>query len=68
MDLYNLKGMPVTIEQAQYTWCVEMLLRGISLDDMQILTGLSIEQLGPYGVRAKEKAVLEKGLALDKAK
>ena len=68
LDLYNLNGTPPTIEQAQQTWCVEMLLRGITLDDMQILTGLSIEQLGPYGVRAKEKAVLEKGLALDKPK
>ena len=68
LDLYNLNGTPPTIEQSQQTWCVEMLLRGITLDDMQILTGLSIEQLGPYGVRAKEKAVLEKGLALDKPK
>ena len=68
LDLYNLNGTPPTIEQAQQTWCIEMLLRGITLDDLQILTGLSIEQLSPYGVRAKEKAVLEKGLALDKAK
>ena len=68
LDLYNLNGTPPTLEQAQQTWCIEMLLRGITLDDMQILTGLSLEQLVPYGVRAKEKAVLEKGLALDKAK
>ncbi len=68
LDLYNLNGTPPTLEQAQQTWCVEMLLRGIPLDDMQILTGLSIEQLAPYGVRAREKSVLEKGLALDKAK
>ena len=68
MDLLNLNGTPLTIEQAQQTWCIEMLLRGITLDDMQILAGLSIEQLAPYGVRAKEKTVLEKGLALDKAK
>ena len=66
--LQNLNGTSPTIEQAQQTWCIEMLLRGITLDDMQILTGLSLEQLAPYGVRAKEKAVLEKGLALDKAK
>jgi hypothetical protein len=56
----------VSIEQAQQTWCVEMLLRGISLTDMQILTGMSIEQLAPYGQRAK--AVLEQGLSLDKPK
>ena len=68
LDLSNLNGTPPTIEQAQQTWGIEMLLRGITLDDLQILTGLSIEQLAPYGVRAKEKGVLEKGLALDKPK
>ena len=67
-DLLNLNGTPLTIEQAQQTWCIEMLLRGITLDDMQILAGLSIDQLAPYGQRAKEKAVLGKGIALDKSK
>jgi AcrR family transcriptional regulator len=65
-DLLGINGQPVAIGQAQQTWCVEMLLRGISLEDMVILTGLSIKQLAPYGKRAKEKAVLEQGLALDK--
>jgi AcrR family transcriptional regulator len=65
-DLLGLNGRPLAIEQTQQTWVVEMLLRGISLEDMAILTGLSIEQLTPYGKRAKEKAVLEQGLALDK--
>jgi hypothetical protein len=68
IDLLGLDGQVVSIEQAQQTWCVEMLLRGISLTDMQILTGLSIEQLAPYGQRAKAKAVLEQGLSLDKPK
>ena len=68
MNLLGLDGQKVLIEQAQQTWCVEMLLRGISLADMQILTGLSIEQLAPYGQRAKAKAVLEQGLSLDKPK
>ncbi len=67
-DLLTLEGKPPTIAQAQQTWCVEMLLRGISLDDMQILTGLTLAQLAPYGKRAKEKAVLEQGLSLDKQK
>jgi hypothetical protein len=68
IDLLGLDGQIVSIEQAQQTWCVEMLLRGISLADMQILTGMSIEQLAPYGQRAKAKAVLEQGLSLDKPK
>jgi AcrR family transcriptional regulator len=67
-DLLTLEGKPPTIAQAQYTWCVEMILRGIQLEDMQILTGLSLEELAPYGLRAKEKAVLEQGLSLDKHK
>jgi AcrR family transcriptional regulator len=67
-DLLGLDGKTVAIEQAQQTWVVEMLLRGISLTDMQILTGLSIDQLTPYGQRAKARAVLEQGLSLDKQK
>jgi AcrR family transcriptional regulator len=65
-DLLGLDGKSVAIKQAQQTWVVEMLLRGISVEDMQILTGLSIEQLTPYGQRAKAKAVLVQGLSLDK--
>lgn len=67
-DLLTLEGKSPKLEQAQQTWCVEMLLRGISLEDMQILTGLTLEQLTPYGKRAKQKTVLEQGLLLDKQK
>lgn len=67
-DLLTLEGKPPTLEQAQQTWCVEMLLRGMTVEAMAILTGLSIAQLTPYAQRAKEKAVLEQGLALDKQK
>ncbi len=65
-DLVGLNGQPLSIDQAQQTWVVEMLMRGISLEDMQILTGMSLENLTIYGRRAKEKTVLEQGLALDK--
>ncbi len=67
-DLLTLEGKPPTIVQAHYTWGVDMILRGMQLEDMQILTGLSMDQLAPYGLRAKEKAVLEQGLSLDKHK
>jgi AcrR family transcriptional regulator len=66
IDLVGLDGRSLVVEQARQTWVVEMLMRGISLEDMQILTGMSLEQLAIYGQRAKEKTVLEKGLALDK--
>jgi AcrR family transcriptional regulator len=73
-DLVGLDGQLLSIDQAQQTWAVEMLMRGISLEDMQILTGVSItngtagesDRLLAYGRRAQEKLVLEKGLALDK--
>jgi AcrR family transcriptional regulator len=68
IDLVGLDGQLLSINQAQQTWIVEMLMRGINLEDMQILTGMSIEQLIVYGRRAKEKTVLEQGLALDKQK
>jgi hypothetical protein len=67
-DLLTLEGKQPKLEQAQQTWCVEMLLRGMSLEDMRILTGMSLEQLTPYGKRAKQKTVLEQGLLLDKQK
>ncbi len=68
VELLTLTGNAPTIDQSQQTWCVEMLMRGISVEDLKILTGQSIEQLTPYVKRAQEKAVLEKGLALDKSK
>ncbi len=64
-DQRGFDGQPPTIVQAQQTWRVEMLLRGMSLVDMAILTGLSIGELAPYGDRANAKAVLAQGLALD---
>ncbi len=67
-DLITLAGQPPTLVQPQQTWCVEMLMRGMSLEDLQILTGQAIEQLTPYSQRAKQKAVLEQGIALDKQK
>lgn len=53
------------ISQAQQTWCVEMLMRGISLEDLSILTGWELAQLQPYAHRAKEKAALEQATLLD---
>jgi site-specific recombinase XerD len=64
-DLLTMDGRSPAIHQAQQTWCVEMLMRGIDLEAMEILTGRSIEQLAPYAQRAKAKAALEKSIALD---
>jgi hypothetical protein len=42
-----------------------MLMRGISLENLIILTGCDRIQLQPYVRRAKEKAALEQATRLD---
>jgi len=56
---------PLFIEQARQTWCVEMLMKGIDLEDLSILSGWDTSQLQPYARRAREKAALERALRLD---
>jgi hypothetical protein len=63
--LLATNGHPPTLDQAQQTWCVEMLMRGISLENLQILTHWRPEQLRPYAQRAREKVALEQALRLD---
>jgi AcrR family transcriptional regulator len=64
-ELELREAIAPTIKQAQQTWCVEMLTRGLSLEAMQILTGWTAQQLEPYAQRAKEKAALEQAIRLD---
>ncbi|WP_287129677.1 TetR family transcriptional regulator [Candidatus Cyanaurora vandensis] len=54
-----------TIEQARQTWGVEMLLRGITPEDLTVLSGLTQLELQPYLKRVKEKQALEQALKLD---
>jgi len=54
-----------SIEQARQTWCVELLMRGMSVEDLSILSGLDVKQLEPYVRRAKEKTALERAIRLD---
>ena len=58
-------GLP-SIEQTQSTWCVEMLMRGITIDGMQLITGWKASQLEYYIHRAKEKAAVLEAINLDK--
>lgn len=53
------------IEQAQQTWCVELLMRGMTIEQLQILTRWPISDLQPYADRAKEKLALEQAIRLD---
>lgn len=52
--------------QAHQTWCVEMLMRGMTLENLSLLTGQELEQLQPYAQRAREKAALEQAAQLDR--
>ncbi len=63
--LLTSEGQPLLIEQARQTWCVEMLMRGMDLEDLSILSGWNTKQLQPYFRRAREKAAIERALRLD---
>ncbi len=63
--LLTPSGQPPAIEQAQQTWCVEMLMKGINLEDLSILTGWDLAKLQPYARRAREKAAVEQAIRLD---
>ncbi|NJM59621.1 MAG: hypothetical protein HC849_04540 [Oscillatoriales cyanobacterium RU_3_3] len=64
--LLTLEGEAIAIEQTQQTWCVEMLMRGMNLEDMRILTGWDAAKLLPYARRAREKTALEQAIRLDR--
>jgi AcrR family transcriptional regulator len=65
IDRLNLDESPLRLEQTQQTWCVEMLMRGMPLEDLQLLIGWPLAQLQPYAQRAREKAALEQAVRLD---
>ncbi|MBE9043523.1 TetR family transcriptional regulator [Pleurocapsales cyanobacterium LEGE 10410] len=65
-DLLTPQGKVPTINRARQTWCVEMLMRGIELEDLSILSGMDIKHLRQYAQRARNKAALESAARLDK--
>ena len=65
-ELLTPQGESPQIEQTRQTWCVEMLMRGIELEDLSILSGMDVEQLQQYARRARNKAALESAARLDK--
>ncbi|MGB5971004.1 MAG: TetR/AcrR family transcriptional regulator [Spirulinaceae cyanobacterium] len=64
--LLTPQAQPPTLKQAQQTWCVEMLSKGIDLENLSILSGMEIAQLQPFAQRAREKAAIEAAYHLDK--
>jgi AcrR family transcriptional regulator len=67
-EMITPTGDPLEVEQAQSTWCVEMLMRGLNIEAMQMLTGWEASQLAPYVRRAQEQTSLLAAFALDTAK
>ncbi|MEN9519797.1 MAG: hypothetical protein RLZZ381_2385 [Cyanobacteriota bacterium] len=65
-DLLTPQGESPGINQARQTWCVEMLMRGMEIEDLSILSGIDIEHLQQYAQRARNKAALESAARLDK--
>ena len=68
VDLLTPQGETPEIFQARQTWCVEMLMKGIELENLSILSGMVIEELKQYAQRAKNKAALEAAAKLDRKK
>ena len=67
-DLLTPKGENPKIFQARQTWCVEMLIKGISLEDLSIISGIAIADLEQYAQRARNKSALEAAAKLDRKK
>ena len=65
-DANTLAGEPITPFHARQTWCIELLTKGMSLENLSLLSGLSKLSLESYVRRAKEKGALEQALAIDK--
>lgn len=58
-------GSNLIIEQAQQTWRVDMLVRGMSIENLSLLTGANAMELAPYVARAKVKMALDQAVQLD---
>ncbi|MCC0177885.1 TetR family transcriptional regulator [Waterburya agarophytonicola K14] len=67
-DLLTPQGESPQISQAQQTWCVEMLMKGIDIEDLSILSGMEIEELTQYAQRARNKSALEAAARIDQKK
>lgn len=67
-DLLTPQGEVPVISQARQTWCVEMLMKGMELEDLNILSGIETEELQQYAQRARNKAALEAAARLDQKK
>jgi AcrR family transcriptional regulator len=59
-------GPSPQLHHAHQTWCVEMLMRGMSLENLSILAGCEVTDLSLYAQRAREKAAIAEATELDR--
>ena len=64
-DSITAMGNRPTPFNARQTWCIELLMKGMSLENLSILSGFSLEALDQYARRAKEKVALQAAIAID---
>ncbi|MEL7500888.1 MAG: TetR family transcriptional regulator [Cyanobacteria bacterium J06554_6] len=62
----DVGSAPPVPEQAHQTWCVEMLMRGMSLEDLSILSGHAVAALRRYEQRGREKSAIAAATQLDR--
>lgn len=55
----------IEIKQARQTWGVEMLMRGMDVENFSIISGLNPLEIELYQQRVKEKAAVNQAIALD---
>jgi site-specific recombinase XerD len=61
----KLDRNPIEIHQARQTWGVEMLMRGMDVENFRIISGLKPLEIQLYQQRVKEKAAVNQAIALD---
>ncbi|MEO1147231.1 MAG: helix-turn-helix domain-containing protein [Cyanobacteria bacterium J06638_22] len=64
-DLITPLGQPPLLPQATITWWVEMLMRGLSPEELSLLAGQPMELLNPYVERVKQRRAMENAVHLD---
>lgn len=65
-DLVTAQGSAPTMVQAQQTWCVEMLTKGMEAEQLSLLSGLTLSELQPFQQRVSEKMAIEQAIKLDR--
>jgi len=53
------------VEQCWATWCVDMLMRGLSLEDLSVLTGEEEAKLTPFVQRVQQRRAMHTAAHLD---